>query len=67
MITVAISQKSLHAQRRGLEILLTTMPDRREFILGALEVLDWVEFGKPSPLGRLAPTIQVAIDQDRDG
>lgn len=67
MITIETPLKAVHTQRRGLELLLVTRADEREFLLGALAVLDWLEHGLPSPLEQMCSVTHAAIQEDMDG
>lgn len=64
MITAEIPVKSIKAERRGLEVLLVTRRDRRDFILGAIAVLNWIEHGGDSPLAGMSPETADAVLRD---
>lgn len=67
MIVIETPARALRVQRKGLQLLLTTRPDRREFVCGALAVLDWIEHGSESPLEQLSLVTARALAEDERG
>jgi hypothetical protein len=65
MITVETPLRSIKAERTGLEVLLVTKKERRDFILGALAILDWIELGASSPLENMSRETADALRSDQ--
>ncbi|MDE2106810.1 MAG: hypothetical protein KGL39_56870 [Patescibacteria group bacterium] len=69
MITIETPWRAVETQRRGLEALFAASrsSQERQFIAGALAVLDWIEHGEQSPLEQLSPSLHAAVAEDARG